>query len=141
MTGKSEKLVSRESAIQSSSRNPQDIFAINQNHSNMVKFPPGDAVYLAVRNHLEQIANQRENVNTVEKKPDSIPSAGEFGIERMTTTHLLQGHHIQHPTLMEYTTTPYLLINSVSVLNSRHRRNRLISDLLCSRLEARKRTN
>ena len=48
-------LVSRESAIQRGSRNPQDIFHIDRDHSNLVKFEPDDIAYFTVRTFVLDI--------------------------------------------------------------------------------------
>ncbi|OQV02052.1 NACHT domain-containing protein [Cladophialophora immunda] len=54
-TGTSEILVQRDSAVQRSSRDPQDIFHINKNHSDMVKFERNDLNYFIVRNFVREI--------------------------------------------------------------------------------------
>ena len=48
-------LVSRESAIQRGSRNPQDIFHIDRDHSNLVKFEPDEIAYFTVRTFVLDI--------------------------------------------------------------------------------------
>ena len=54
-------LVSRQSAIQIESR-PDDVFPINQNHSDMVKFSPNDANYKMVLDYLRQITSPQMHV-------------------------------------------------------------------------------
>lgn len=41
-------MVDRQSAIQVCSRNPEDIYSIDEDHSEMVKFPAGDLNYKCV---------------------------------------------------------------------------------------------
>ena len=54
-TGTSEVLVQRESAIQRGSRDPQDVFHIDKDHSNMVKFEQDDINYFVVRNFIQDV--------------------------------------------------------------------------------------
>jgi hypothetical protein len=54
-TGAYEILVDRDSAIQTGSQEPQDVFPINEDHSNMVKFSDGDGTYLTILNYLEDL--------------------------------------------------------------------------------------
>ena len=48
-------LVSRESAIQRGSRNPQDISHIDRDHSNLVKFEPDDIAHFTMRTFVLDI--------------------------------------------------------------------------------------
>jgi hypothetical protein len=50
--GEREILVSRESAIQNGSRNPRDVFHIDDDHSNIVKLAPDDTTYYVIQHHL-----------------------------------------------------------------------------------------
>jgi hypothetical protein len=50
--GEREILVSRESAIQNGSRNPRDVFHIDNDHSNMVKLAPDDTTFYVIQHHL-----------------------------------------------------------------------------------------
>jgi len=50
--GAREILVSRESAIQNGSRNPRDVFHIDDDHSNIVKLAPDDATYYVIQHHI-----------------------------------------------------------------------------------------
>ncbi|KIW27208.1 uncharacterized protein PV07_06967 [Cladophialophora immunda] len=59
-TGTSEILVQRDSAVQRSSRDHQDILHINKNHSDMAKFERNDLNYFVVRNFVREIVDARE---------------------------------------------------------------------------------
>jgi hypothetical protein len=62
-TGDSEILVQRESAVQRGSRSPQDVFHINKDHSNMVKFERDDINYFVVRSFLKDAVDNKQGGN------------------------------------------------------------------------------
>ena len=69
--GAYEILVDRNSAIQAGSQEPQDVFPINEDHSNMVKLSDGDGTYLTILSYLEDLLESSavQNLSSTADKP------------------------------------------------------------------------
>ncbi|KAI1628570.1 hypothetical protein EDD37DRAFT_13015 [Exophiala viscosa] len=71
-------LVPRESAIQKGSRNPEDVFPIDRDHSNLVKFSEDDIHYVTLQRFLREIpdsAPRSDFMGTIPPKILAVPDS------------------------------------------------------------------
>lgn len=62
-------LVARESAIQQGSRDPPDVFPIDRDHSNIVKFTEDDIHYAVVKDYLQTAMDEsKKHAQTAESE-------------------------------------------------------------------------
>lgn len=91
-------MVDRQSAIHKRSRDPEDIYSIDEDHSAMVKFPPGDLNYLCVLDCLEVVLSALETYQLRKLSQSQIPEEGTNQESASTTSaELLEATVIHGP--------------------------------------------